>query len=190
MRHPKRQGRPPYESIMTPREWQVLALVRQRLTNGDIGQSLGVSSDAVKFHISNMLGKLHLTSREQLNGWNRTGSRTGVSTTVKVAKRGEWEAGKLSGNYAPATLESEGFIHCSPLEEAADVANVHYPGRTDLVLLYIDTDRLTSELSLNDDPSGADVVWPKIYGPLNVDAVYNEVDLVPDADGLFSLPTA
>ena len=86
----------------------------------------------------------------------------------------------------PRPLESEGFIHCSPLEEAAGVANYHYSGHTDLVLLYIDTDRLTSELRFNLDHE--DVSWPRIFGRLNVDAVFHQIDLVPDADGIFSLP--
>ena len=111
-----------------------------------------------------------------------------MSTIGKVAKRDEWEAGKLSGNYAPPTLESEGFIPCTLIEEAAGVANYHYSGQTDLLLLYIDTDRLTSELRWNLDNEGFS--WPKIYGRLNVDAVFHEVDLVPDADGVFSLPSA
>lgn len=110
-------------------------------------------------------------------------------TIAKVAKREEWEVGKLSGRYAPPTLESEGFIHCTPIEETAGVANYHYPGRTDLVLLYIDTGRVSSEIRYNDDPDEPDVSWPKIYGPLDVDAVISEVDLLPDAAGTFSLPS-
>ena len=109
-----------------------------------------------------------------------------MSTIGKVAKRDEWEAGKLSGSYAPPSLESEGFIHCTLVEEAAGVANYHYSGHTDLLLLYIDTDRLTSELKWNLDHEGFS--WPKIYGSLNVDAVTNEVELKPDTDGRFSLP--
>ena len=187
MPNPKQQGRPPYNSILTPREWRVLALVRQGLTNRQIGQRLEISSDGVKYHVSNMLGKLYLSDRTELARWNRTGRGTTMSTIGKVARREEWEIAKSSGTYAPATLESEGFIHCTPLEEAAGVANFHYSGRSDLVLLYIDTERVKSEVRFNDDPY-EDVSWPKIYGGLNIDAVIREVDLVPDADGVFSLP--
>ena len=83
-----------------------------------------------------------------------------MSTIGKVAKRDEWEAGKLAGSYAPPTFESEGFIHCTLVEEAAGVANYHYSGHTDLLLLYIDTDLLTSELRWNLDHEGFS--WPKI----------------------------
>ena len=179
-----RQGRPPYNYIITPREWRVLALVRLGLTNHQIGQHLGITLDGVKYHVSNMLSKLYLLDRQDLATWNRSEGRTTMATIVKVAKRGEWEEGKLAGTYAPTTLESDGFIHCSPLEEAAGVANYHYSGHTDLVLLYIDTERLTSELRFHDSPY-EDVSWPRIHGRLNVDAVFHEIDLVPDADGLF-----
>lgn len=110
-----------------------------------------------------------------------------MSTIGKVSKREEWKITKSSGTYAPATLESEGFIHCTLLEEAAGVANYHYSGRSDLVLLYIDTERVKSEVRYNDDPYEV-VSWLRIYGRLNIDAVIREVDLVPDADGVFSLP--
>ena len=185
MSSPKRQGRPPYNYIITPQEWRVLALLRRGLTNREIGHHLGISSDGVKYHVSNMLSKLYLQDRKALARWNRTGRETTMSTIGKVAKRDEWEASKLSGSYTPATLESEGFIPCTLIEEAAGVANYHYSGHRDLLLLYIDTDRLASELKWNVDSEGFS--WPKIHGPLNVDAVIREVDLVPDSDGRFSL---
>jgi uncharacterized protein (DUF952 family)/DNA-binding CsgD family transcriptional regulator len=187
MPNPRERGRPPYNSILTPREWKVLALVRAGFTNRQIGQRLEISPDGVKFHVSNMLGKLYLSDRTELARWNRAGRRTTMSTIGKVAIREEWETAKSSGSYAPSTFESEGFIHCTPLEEATGVANYHYSGHNDLVLLYIDTERVESEVRFNDDPRD-NVSWPKIYGRLNIDAVIREVDLVPDADGVFSLP--
>lgn len=182
-----RQGRPPYNYIVTPREWRVLTLVRLGLTNREIGQCLGITSDGVKYHVSNMLSKLYLKDRRELALWDRDERTTNMSTIVKVAKHDDWEEAKMAGTYAPATLESEGFIHCSPVEEAVGVANYHYAGHTDLVLLYIDTDRLTSELRFHLDHE--DVSWPRIFGRLNVDAVFHEIDLTTDADGVFSLPS-
>ena len=34
----RRRGRPPYPDILTPREWEVLALLRQGLSNEEIAQ--------------------------------------------------------------------------------------------------------------------------------------------------------
>ena len=108
-----------------------------------------------------------------------------MSTIVKVAVRNEWEAAQSTGSYMTSSLESEGFIHCSPPEEVAGVANYHYSGHTDLLLLYIDTERVASRIRYNHDD---DVWWPHIHGALNLDAVYRVVDFPPDEDGSFSQP--
>lgn len=64
-----RRGRPPHPDILTPAEWQVLEGVRAGLTNQEIADHLGVTFHTVKFHISNMLGKLHLEDRQALAVW-------------------------------------------------------------------------------------------------------------------------
>lgn len=64
----RQRGRPPYP-LLTPAEERVLDFVRQGKTNAEIGVRLGVSPDAVKYHVSNLLGKSGLSSREELAGW-------------------------------------------------------------------------------------------------------------------------
>jgi DNA-binding NarL/FixJ family response regulator len=49
-------GRPPHEDVLTPAEWKVAESVRHGLTNRRIAERLGVSPDAVKFHVGNALG--------------------------------------------------------------------------------------------------------------------------------------
>ena len=63
------RGRPPHPGILTPAERRVLEELRRGGTNAEIAVRLGVTLDAVKFHISNMLGKLELDSRHQLAAW-------------------------------------------------------------------------------------------------------------------------
>ena len=41
-----RRGRPPHPDILTPREWEVLELLRQGLSNPEIAQRLGLPSRA------------------------------------------------------------------------------------------------------------------------------------------------
>jgi DNA-binding CsgD family transcriptional regulator/Tol biopolymer transport system component len=64
----RQRGRPPYP-LLTPAEERVLEFVRQGKTNAEIGVRLGVSPDAVKYHVSNLLGKAGLSTREELAGW-------------------------------------------------------------------------------------------------------------------------
>ena len=65
----RRRGRPPHPDILTPRQWEVLALVREGLTNEEIALRLGISADGVKFHVSEILGKLGVTSRNEAARW-------------------------------------------------------------------------------------------------------------------------
>src|ERR1700674_2168903 len=60
-----RRGRRPHPDILTPREWEVLTLLREGASNPEIAERLGVSRDAVKYHVSEILSKLGLGSREE-----------------------------------------------------------------------------------------------------------------------------
>jgi DNA-binding NarL/FixJ family response regulator len=51
---------------LTAREGQVLQLLMRRLTNKEISNTLGISDRTVKFHVSNILGKLQLEDRRGL----------------------------------------------------------------------------------------------------------------------------
>ena len=64
-----KRGRPPHPDILTPREWEVLALLRLELSNPEIAERLGISRDGAKYHVSQILGKLGLESREQAARW-------------------------------------------------------------------------------------------------------------------------
>ncbi|MGH9204802.1 MAG: LuxR C-terminal-related transcriptional regulator, partial [Vicinamibacterales bacterium] len=50
---------------LTPREREVLGLLRQRLTNEQIAQRLGITLDGAKYHVSQILSKLGVGSREE-----------------------------------------------------------------------------------------------------------------------------
>jgi DNA-binding CsgD family transcriptional regulator/extradiol dioxygenase family protein len=67
MRKPR--GRPPHDDLLTPAEWRTVDAVRHGLTNREIALRRGISPDAVKFHVSNALGKLGLGSRKALRLW-------------------------------------------------------------------------------------------------------------------------
>jgi NarL family two-component system response regulator LiaR len=56
---------PPTNAPLTQRELDVLRLVAQGMTNQGIAQELVVSEGTVRFHVSNILSKLHLANRTQ-----------------------------------------------------------------------------------------------------------------------------
>lgn len=53
-------------STVTPREDQILELVRRRLSNREIAMRLQIRVSTVKFHLSNILSKMYVNSRREL----------------------------------------------------------------------------------------------------------------------------
>lgn len=64
-----KRGRPPHDDVLTPREWEVLSLIRDGLSNDQIASRLGISLDGVKYHVSEILGKLGLENRHDAARW-------------------------------------------------------------------------------------------------------------------------
>ena len=61
----KRRGRPPYPDVLTPRQKEVLELLRAGRSNPEIAQELGISRDGAKFHVSEIITRLGVTSRRE-----------------------------------------------------------------------------------------------------------------------------
>ena len=53
--------------FLTAREGEILQLLMRRLTNKEISSALGIAERTVKFHVSNILGKLQLADRRGLS---------------------------------------------------------------------------------------------------------------------------
>ena len=79
-----------------------------------------------------------------------------------------WEAFD-TGLYRAASLEKEGFIHCSFASQLDRVIARYYAGEAAIVVLEIETDALMSRV-VNEVSTGTDV-YPHIYGPINRDAI-------------------
>ena len=82
----------------------------------------------------------------------------------------DWLNALENGYYEAASLATEGFIHTSNENQVKDVLDRYYLNQTDLLLLYINEDKLTSVLKYEVAPS-TNEVFPHIYGKLNLDAV-------------------
>src|SRR5947208_9485045 len=70
-----KRGRPPHPDILTPREWQVLALLREDLTNEQIAQRLDISYATAKYHVAEIISKLGVQTREEAAAWQPVAAR-------------------------------------------------------------------------------------------------------------------
>ncbi len=102
---------------------------------------------------------------------------------VHICARKTWHAALGAGVYAADTLATEGFIHLSKPDQVLSVANRYYPGQDDLVILWVEKERLTSDLRW--ESSDGDV-FPHVFGPLNLDAILAVTDLTADPNGRFT----
>jgi uncharacterized protein (DUF952 family) len=82
----------------------------------------------------------------------------------------DWQNAQKTGLYQADSLNTEGFIHCSTQEQIDGVAERFYRGRSGLVVLVIDQQRVEAEIRL-ENLEGGSQLFPHIYGPLNLDAV-------------------
>ena len=109
-----------------------------------------------------------------------------------IAARSDWDAAQRKGAYAAPSLDVEGFIHCSTIDQVVDTADAFYRGRRDLVLVCTDESRLEAPLRYespaNPGDSRASQRYPHLYGPLNLDAVVGVVDFPCESDGRFVFP--
>jgi uncharacterized protein (DUF952 family) len=115
-----------------------------------------------------------------------------MKTILHITTRQAWEDAQRLGSYAPPSLTSEGFIHCSTVRQVIATANAFFRGRRDLVLLVIDEAATSSRVKYEPpadtgqaDPSD---LFPHHYGPLDLHAVLRVVDFPPNLDGTFSVP--
>ncbi len=79
-----------------------------------------------------------------------------------------WEQAQAQGVYRPLSLEQEGFIHLSRLDQIPAVRARFFAGREDLVLLKIRFSAIADRLKWEQVDGD---VYPHLYGPLPVDAV-------------------
>ena len=108
-----------------------------------------------------------------------------MAELLHITERSLWETARTSGAYEMSTrgrtLAEVGFIHCSLRHQLPQVAKLLYSDcdPDELVVLVIDSDRITSPLRYEPPEPGACAYdatseseeFPHIYGPLPVAAV-------------------
>lgn len=115
---------------------------------------------------------------------------------LHLASAAAWDAVPAGGSYAPDSLATEGFVHCTADDATLlAVANAFYrPVSGELVVLTIDEARLAAETRREPPadlgPGGPQhapgTLFPHVYGPLERDAVVLERRMVRTPDGAFT----
>lgn len=104
---------------------------------------------------------------------------------VHVATPADWAHGAETPHYQAAHFAVEGFHHaCTPAQVAA-VLGRHFSGHRLLLLLVVDTARLSSPMRWE---SAHGQEYPHVYGPIERAAVIEVIPIEGDSFGEFILP--
>jgi uncharacterized protein (DUF952 family) len=104
-----------------------------------------------------------------------------------ITTRSARDSAVPEGSYRPEAFPVDGFIHCSTSDQVIQVANIRFRSQKGLVLLSIDTDKVTAQI-VYENLEGGQQLFPHIYGELNLDAVVQVSEFEPGDDGYFNLP--
>ena len=67
-----------------------------------------------------------------------------MTVIVHLTSEGAWERAARAGELRVESLDEEGFVHCSTPDQIVAVAERFYDHQADLLLLYLEVDRLTA----------------------------------------------
>lgn len=87
-----------------------------------------------------------------------------------VTTKSQWEEAISKGFYEVESLQTEGFIHMSKMDQVEGVLNRYYQNVTNLVLLHVEETKLIAEIKFELSPS-VNQEFPHVFGAINIDAV-------------------
>ena len=89
---------------------------------------------------------------------------------LKIFRTSEWDALEADGSTEGAPIDlTDGYIHFSTPEQAAETAAKHFAGVEGLWLIACDSERLGDDLRW--EPSRGGALFPHLYRPLRRDDV-------------------
>ena len=94
-----------------------------------------------------------------------------------------------AGDYRPASLDSEGFVHLSFADQVEPVANARYRDEPELNVVEFDPVALGVEIRV-EDSYGEGNTFPHAYGPLHVSAAVAVHELLRRPDGAWAFTPA
>ncbi len=105
----------------------------------------------------------------------------------KICPAALWRQAERGGAFkGTAVDERDGYIHFSTAAQAVQTAAKHFAGERDLVLVFVDADRLGDGLKW--EPARGGALFPHLYAPLDLKAVLRSYPLPLGADGRHIFP--
>jgi uncharacterized protein (DUF952 family) len=100
----------------------------------------------------------------------------------KIEEQSAWQDATAAGIYTGAPVDAaDGFIHFSGAQQVRETLTKHFAGRTNLLLVAVDGDRLGPTLKWERSRGGA--LFPHLYANLTMDGVV-DVRPIPDTHDL------
>lgn len=105
----------------------------------------------------------------------------------RILSEQAWAKAQADGTFRGSEHDlRDGFIHFSTAAQLSETAAKHYPGATDLVLLWVNVEPIAHALRWEVSRGGA--LFPHLYGALPSHAVVRAAALALDANGVHELP--
>lgn len=110
--------------------------------------------------------------------------------TIAVASTNQlWANAQKNGTYtqpmAGASPDDGEYIHANTPEQIIPMLNRHYTDYDNILILLVDLDKVISEVKFEASSGPTPGLFPHIYGPLNIDAVYETLAPMKDELGNF-----
>ena len=110
-----------------------------------------------------------------------------MTTIYKICPAGLWAAAEKDGMFKGSPVDFEdGYIQFSTAAQVTEPAARHFKVEDGLLLVAIDGDRLGPALRWEKARSGE--LFPHLYAPLGLDAVFSVAPLPLGKDGRHQFP--
>ncbi len=103
----------------------------------------------------------------------------------KLLTQPDWETAKAAGATATALDRTDGYVHLSSRDTVAETAKLHYAGQEDVVLLEF---AIADLPPLKWEPSRGGILFPHLYGGLEIKRACRQWVLAQDSRGTPVLP--
>ena len=106
----------------------------------------------------------------------------------KILRPAEWSAAQAAGAFTGSRDDlRDGFIHLSAAHQVRGVADRHFAGEGDLILLAVDAAALGPALKWETSHKGE--AFPHLYGSLSLALVRSVAEIRRGADGRLIFPS-